>query len=430
MDPLRVLLIQYHVPPRQSIAARRASHMLQVFGSHGVTPILVTPPPGGEGLDMEVVPLSGWDPMGRGGKSAPSDGSGNGQEVAAASAAPAPNPASGKSGPQKRVKTWLRSWMVPDERFALVKPWVRAARSVLHRVDAIYSSSSPYTTHVVARRLALESGLPWIMEMRDQWVGNPYLAQAANTFSRSQSARLERQCVTTASSVVVLTEAHRNELQSRYKGQADHVHVVRNMFAPRTSASADRTQASTFRLFYAGNLYGERRLDGLGAAVATAKVPGYEVAALEIAGASYDKPFEVTVGTRGVRLLGTLKQSEVEEHLGQVHVGVIHNPSWDKVHIPGKLFEYLASGIPVLDLGTQAEVASLCEGTVPYAQVSQDDPVAIENALARFADWWEENPRGNPPAADHPSAVSARGAEFMKVFRGVALPKTTGAAPE
>ncbi len=40
--------------------------------------------------------------------------------------------------------------------------------------DFVYSSGPPHSGQVVASRLAARFGVPWIAELRDLWIGDPY----------------------------------------------------------------------------------------------------------------------------------------------------------------------------------------------------------------------------------------------------------------
>lgn len=59
----------------------------------------------------------------------------------------------------------------PDSKVGWVSPAVRLGRQLLsaQKYDAIISTSPPVSCHLVARRLARETGIPWIADFRDFW---------------------------------------------------------------------------------------------------------------------------------------------------------------------------------------------------------------------------------------------------------------------
>jgi glycosyltransferase involved in cell wall biosynthesis len=59
-------------------------------------------------------------------------------------------------------------------------------------------------------------------------------------------------------------------------------------------------------------------------------------------------------------------------------------------HYPGKLFEYMASGTPILLVGPDGDAASLVRSSGTGLAISADDPQAIVNALRLLARQPEE----------------------------------------
>jgi hypothetical protein len=291
-------------------------------------------------------------------------------------------------------------------------------------VDAVYSSSSPYTTHLAARRAARALGVPWILEMRDLWADNAYLPQTANPLSRRLQERYERACLGEADRIVVLTEAHRAHLARRVPHRADHIRVVPNAFSPGPPRDPDAPSRPR-RLLYAGNLYGGRTLAGLGRVVdrLNRDAGGDPAWVLEVAGRSFDRPFSEVLGGEGpARVLhGPLPHGDVRRLLSQVHAGVLHNPPRDRVHVPGKLYDYLGAALPVIDLTAQPDVPALAEGISPCWKVEEGDEAGLAEVLHRLAGWWREHPGGGAlPSADHPLAERSAARRLAAVVREVA----------
>lgn len=59
----------------------------------------------------------------------------------------------------------------PDSKVGWVRPAVKLGRQLISgkKYDAIISTSPPVSCHLVARRLAKETGIPWIADFRDFW---------------------------------------------------------------------------------------------------------------------------------------------------------------------------------------------------------------------------------------------------------------------
>ena len=64
----------------------------------------------------------------------------------------------------------------PDAYWGWLRPAVHAGSRLIQqtRISAIFSSGPPWTSHLVARRLARKFHLPWLADFRDPWAGNPW----------------------------------------------------------------------------------------------------------------------------------------------------------------------------------------------------------------------------------------------------------------
>jgi glycosyltransferase involved in cell wall biosynthesis len=122
--------------------------------------------------------------------------------------------------------------------------------------DAIFSSSSPISAHIVAGVLARTYHLPWIAEFRDPWLDNPIAGQIAGT--RRLRAAIERGIIRRADRVVFVTPSLLAAYAARYPGDADRFEFVANGYERANEAAAPPEPEpgdATFRLVYAGSLY-------------------------------------------------------------------------------------------------------------------------------------------------------------------------------
>jgi len=391
---VRVLMILYYVPPSEVVAALRVRRLVSRLPGHGVEPVIVAPGAGAWGAPgVRMERFAGPDPL------------------AAVHAARGP-----ESAPARRrfgaLKRWVRSFQVPDERWPLRAAWTREARVAGKGVDVVYSSSGPYTAHLVARDAARALGKPWVMELRDLWSDSTYHPQHANPLSRLRNFRMESRCVRDATRIVVLTEAHRVHAAARFSEHAARFRMIPNAFEP--GLPERRPARGPLRLLYAGNLYGGRTLAPLAAAVAGLdSVPGFEGVVLEIAGRSFDHPWDQALAGNRERVVihGPLPHARVRELLAEVHAGVVHNPASDRIHIPGKVYDYLGAAIPVLDLTLQPDIPSLGTGVAWHRRAAAHDVAGLRDAVLDIAAWWREHPEGAPRPGDaHPlSAASVAG---------------------
>ena len=115
-----------------------------------------------------------------------------------------------ESGNGKSLKKWL-AWAlnefvaIPDSRAGWYPYAVREGVRRVQKGDisAIYSSSPPETTHLIAKAIHERTGIPWVAELRDLWTQNPYYQRS---FLRLfMECRLEHRTLNGADALVTTT---------------------------------------------------------------------------------------------------------------------------------------------------------------------------------------------------------------------------------
>ncbi|MGD0121951.1 MAG: glycosyltransferase [Candidatus Limnocylindrales bacterium] len=177
----------------------------------------------------------------------------------------------------KSMILWNRVWapfLFPDAAVG----WVGAASKrglQVHKrapVDAIYSTSGPVSCHLVARKIAARTGLPWIADFRDPWIGNAFNSKPRGLNAYRQR-RMESGIVAWADRLIFPTQGVMKAYAERYPLASAKMLVIPNGYdvadfpSPvgpvRTGKSGTDGEVASrrFRLVYAGSLYGEQELE-------------------------------------------------------------------------------------------------------------------------------------------------------------------------
>ncbi len=138
-------------------------------------------------------------------------------------------------------------------------PWrllgLRRALSFARRVrpDAVLSSSSPFSAHLLGARLSKALGVPWVADFRNLWSGNPSIDYS----SLGHAARrvLERRVLRGARAISTLTPDLAAELARLH---SKPVFIVANGFEPGPDAPP-KPRSGPFTLVYTGMLYPKRQ---------------------------------------------------------------------------------------------------------------------------------------------------------------------------
>jgi glycosyltransferase involved in cell wall biosynthesis len=292
---------------------------------------------------------------------------------------------SGKPHPLSKV-------IVPEALAAAWMPFARARALRLQKerpFDCVITSSPPESAHAIGYALR-RRGVPWVADIRDAWTFEPLRPRFPTAAQRRLDERLERRWLSAADVVVCVSEPAAEDLRRR--NIADPV-LIRNGWdpdsAPAPGEPTGLLAADRVSLVYTGRFgsYGRDpapMIDGL-AELARTDPESAAKLDLVIAGpltAEEARLFERDVSPARIVRLGPMPreralalQREADALL------LIAQPARSQL-LNIKLFEYAASGTPILALaaGTEAgAVAAALGATVAAA----DDPGSIAAALKR-----------------------------------------------
>ena len=117
----------------------------------------------------------------------------------------------------QKVAMWVRgNFFRPDPRCLWIGPSVRFLKKYLleHPIDLIVSTGPPQSMHLIGRRLAEETGLPWVADFRDPWTKIFYFKHLSMTRATERwHRRMEKKVLDDASVVVAVSPLVQQEFQ-------------------------------------------------------------------------------------------------------------------------------------------------------------------------------------------------------------------------
>ena len=276
----RLLVIAYYFPPLGGVGVQRTLKYVRYLPQSGWQPIVVTAAKPAYTVrdatlvdelpaDLQVERTASFEPSRL--PNAVASWLSRGRSSSAGSKDATVGPAGASLSARllsRGMGAWNRIWGVllfPDAAVGWVDPASKRGLAV-HKaapVDAVYSSSGPISCHLVAGRIAARTGLPWIADFRDPWIGNSF-ATPPRGLHAVQQRRMERRIVEGADALVFPTEGVKEAYAERYPWAAAKMRVIPNGYdrtdfpPPGSVAEAGERR---FRLVYTGSLYGEHELE-------------------------------------------------------------------------------------------------------------------------------------------------------------------------
>lgn len=295
----------------------------------------------------------------------------------------------------RRLHAWV-TW--PDQGkgwapFALLAA-LRAAR--LEKPDVIFSTSAPFGAHLVAMWVSRRTGIPWVADFRDEWASNPQLHEQPRILARL-TARSERAITSAARRVVVAADYFRLE------GLAPD--DPRRIVIPNGVDDADLPKRSMqppkdrFVLANVGTVY-DAFDPSAALRILTRLVDQGEIergpVEVRFVGSIWSDTFEPPRGVRFERI-GYVEHFRAIEEMCGASVLLLYRPN-SSLAPSGKLFEYLASGRPILCL-TRADnlAARLVREWNAGVVADPDDETEIEAAILTLWRRWRENGLADQP---------------------------------
>jgi glycosyltransferase involved in cell wall biosynthesis len=257
------------------------------------------------------------------------------------------------------------------------------------RPDVIFSTSTPQSGHIVALIVSKLTGVPWVADFRDEWAADAFRADQPRALVRL-SARLERDLVRHASRVVVAADYFR--LEGLSKDDPRRVVIVNGVDEADLPIGAKR-QSHRFVLAHVGTIYGIRDpspvLRALARLVQRGLVDGEQVE-VRLVGSLWLEDFEPPPVIR-VERTGYVEHRRAVQEICMATALLLYVPS-SSLAPSGKLFEYLASGRPILCLTHPDNLANrLVREWNAGVVADPHDEAAIEQALLTLWQRWQEN---------------------------------------
>jgi hypothetical protein len=383
-----VLIFAYHFPPENAIGGMRPYRFCRYLSQMGYRCHVITAaeqPPTPE-FDSEYVP----DPfVGR--------------------------PRQGMGWQAERA---IRKFLLPG---ATGIRWARmACRAALRFVRAnpaaqitIFSTYPPVGAHLAAFQLARATSLPWIADYRDPLAGNP-----GNVgFSKLQTGilpRMERIFLDAADATIANTDAVERKWKATYPHRKERIHLIWNGFDPADRIEPLDLPGRDYRLFsHVGELYEGRDITGLlesiGRLIEAGRLDARHLR-IRLCGAmrSDSLPPEAFLSRakkEGWLELAANRVSKADAlRLAQTSDGLILVQPHSAVQVPGKLFEYVQIGRPVLAyiLPNTPIEDILGKSGIPYrCAFAGGSPEDLDNAVhdffslppepVRASGWFERN---------------------------------------
>jgi glycosyltransferase involved in cell wall biosynthesis len=268
--------------------------------------------------------------------------------------------------------------------------WTALRTARRHRPEVVYSTSPPVSAHLVALIVSRLLRLPWVADFRDGWTLNPQQEQVPVVLQRA-NARLEDAVVKRATRLVIADET------IELRGTEPDALIQNGVDTDDLPTHGGRN-GDTFRLTYAGTLYGARNLEPVFAAlkkmIATGRLDADRFE-LRLVGSDFrGQRAGSDLEALPMQATGYVDHRRALSEMAASDALLLFQPAgWPGAS--GKLYEYLATGRPILCVAPDDSVPSRLVHELAAGEcASPDEPAAIEAAIASLYRRWRDGELG------------------------------------
>jgi glycosyltransferase involved in cell wall biosynthesis len=285
-------------------------------------------------------------------------------------------------------------------------------------------TAPPFSAFLAGNVLKREfQHLKLISDFRDSWL-DFYLKTfdyQKSESTRRRAEQIERETIERSDFVVTVTQSIHDELRSRYPEQAEEKFaLIPNGYDPEVFASFEARAHGSSKIIvtHLGTVYG-------------ASSPRYFLDALEAMPEEIREAFEVhfvgritaderaALGSRrcAVRVMGFVPQIEALRYLEKTDYALL--VMTDPASLTGKLFEYLATGKPILAVSSpEGEVARVMRETGGGWCADPNDQAGLQEMIRQTYRSWHDGNSGFQPnwTAIRSYARPRLAAEFSKLI--------------
>lgn len=290
-----------------------------------------------------------------------------------------------------QISVWVRgNFFIPDAR----KFWIRTSVRFLieylkeNPVDAVVSTGPPHSMHLIALELKKQLGVKWIADFRDPWTNIDFYEELMLTkWADRKHRQLEHEVLTKADKVVTIGYTMTEEMRAL---GASSVETITNGFDEEDFPDTEVPLDKEFSISHIGTFSPARNHPKLWQALAELKAENAEfakmlkirtVGVVDHSVATSIEEAGLAANWERIDYVSHDKVLEYQRSSRVLLVSINNTPNATGI-LPGKFFEYLASGRPILAIGPKkSDIGTVLSKTNAGIIVERDDIEGMKRAI-------------------------------------------------
>lgn len=254
-----------------------------------------------------------------------------------------------------RLSIWIRmNLFVPDARTGWYRQAITQTGKYLSQnpVNAVITVGPPHSSHLIGMKLSRTFGIPHIPVLIDPWVDIVYYKGfKRNPLILKLDNYLEKIVMQRSAAIVFVTENTRNDFIRKYPEIKNKSHVFYWGYNEENFENIIPQKSDKEILLHAGNIFDYQNTPNLWKTIKEQVNRGRNIYIKFIGtvGPAIKKSIDETGLTDRTIYSGFLPYHEVVREMCSASYLLVC--STEPRHVPGKLFEYLRTGKPIIAFG-------------------------------------------------------------------------------
>lgn len=303
----------------------------------------------------------------------------------------------------KRLAKWVRgNVFIPDPRVFWVKPSTRYLKKIIQQenIEVVISTGPPHSMHLIGCRLKKHFGdkINWIADFRDPWTKIDFY-ETLNVGKRAdrKQHRLEKEVVRTSDTLVSVSKSWGDDFKEM---GAKSVKIITNGFDVSDYPFANEKEVNHFLITHIGSINSDRN----------PKVLWQAMQELIAENPDFKKDLRIQlIGNVHLNVIADVEKAGLTENVSYVSylphkeaLAALNNSSISLLLlnntknvdgiIPGKLFEYMGVGNPILTIGVPSgDTGELIKENGLGAISDFDDVEGAKESVLDFYQLYQSN---------------------------------------
>jgi glycosyltransferase involved in cell wall biosynthesis len=403
----KVLIITYYWPPSGGSGVQRWLKFVKYLPQFGVEPYVFTPENPSFAIqdesllknvpvEAEVIRFPIWEPYEAFLKL--SSIAGDKKVAKPTELVQAKN----KSSFQK-ISTWIRSnFFIPDPRVFWVRPSVQFLQDIIrdNKIQTIITTGPPHSLHLIGLRLKKKNpSLKWFADFRDPWSEWGLLdSLGVKGFARKMHQRLEMKVLKSADEVITITPFYVRRFEAL---SGRKVKLLTNGFDEDDFRNLNITKNSKFIIRHAGIVNEKCNPRPFMKALEQLLESDQKLKSsiqVDFIGEVHPDFRDFVKASSVLSTVTTFTPSVKHEKLISFYASsallllILTGYKDAEGYMPGKLFEYIATGLPILGVGpANGDAAVLMKEVQQGEMIDGDHDAEIKRVILRHYSSWEKS---------------------------------------